>query len=480
MNCKRAIILLKVILTVGLAGTFLTSCKNDSMNGMFVFTQVSVDSDSYQEANLDYHTGEAWRYFPQARIVAINPDKPAESLIVLTEDFYSARSPEVSFDGKRLLFTAQQKQFEPWQIWEMDLDKLSLKQITAFQESCTDPAYLPGERLVFSKSSHDNTTGQAHALYTCNLDGSDVKQITFHPHADFASTVLQDGRVLFISRQLYPDSGDPLFLVMRPNGTKAELFYKGREDNELFSRGLETEDGQVFFIESGKSNSEGEVITVNQNRPLHSRINLTSEIKGQFHSVFPLPSGKLIVSYRMSETDGYALYEFDPTEKVLGQPVYRDPEYHAMEPVMIAKHIRPRNLPSEVEEAKTTGLLFCQDINVSALLPESNMSSLEKAGKIRVLGIEKTLGEVLVEEDGSFYLKIIADTPVKLQTIDENGQLVNGPSAWIWLRPNERRGCVGCHEDHELVPENKVPLSVKKPPVYIPAELSEIIENKNP
>ena len=167
-------------------------------------------------------------------------------------------------------------------------------------------------------------------------------------------------------------------------------------------------------------------------------------------------------------------------QKKLLASLYKNPEYHAMEPVMVAKHARPRNLPSEVEEDKTTGLLFCQDINVSALLPENNMSSSVKAGKIQVLGIGKKLGEVQVEEDGSFYLKIIADTPVQLQTIDENGELVNGPSAWIWLRPNERRGCVGCHEDHELVPENKVPLSVKKPPVYIPAELSEIIENKNP
>lgn len=481
MNCKRTIILLKVVLAVGLSGIFLISCENESMNGMFVFTQVSVDSDSYRENIIDYRTGQAWRYFPKARIVALNPHKPAESFIVLTEGFYSARSPEVSFDGKRLLFTAQQKQYEHWQIWEMDLDNLAGKQVTAFQENCTDPAYLPGGRLVFSKSSPDNTTGSIHALYTCNLDGSDVKQITFHPHADFASTVLQDGRILIISRQLYPGPGDPMFLVMRPDGTKAELFYKGGEGSALNSRGWETGDGQVLFIESEKSNSEGgTVIAVNQNRPLHSRINLTSEIKGQFHSVFPLPSGKLLVSYRLSETDRYTLYEFDSKKKILGQPVYNNTEYHAMEPVLVAKHTRPRNLPSEVDEHKATGLLFCQNIYVSALPPEGNMSSLMKAGKVQVLGIEKTLGEFQVEEDGSFYLKIIADTPLQFQTIDENGQVLSGPSAWIWLRPNERRGCVGCHEDHELVPENRVPLSVKKPPVYIPAELSEVTEKRNP
>ena len=34
---------------------------------------------------------------------------------------------------------------------------------------------------------------------------------------------------------------------------------------------------------------------------------------------------------------------------------------------------------------------------------------------------------------------------------------VRGPSSWIWIRPGEKRSCIGCHEDPELAPENKVP-----------------------
>ena len=73
------------------------------------------------------------------------------SLKVLTEDFYSACAPDISYDGKFMLFSGQQKQDEPWQIWEMNLDNLKYRRITSFNENCTDPAYLPGERLVFSK-----------------------------------------------------------------------------------------------------------------------------------------------------------------------------------------------------------------------------------------------------------------------------------------------------------------------------------------
>jgi len=88
------------------------------------------------------------------------------------------------------------------------------------------------------------------------------------------------------------------------------------------------------------------------------------------------------------------------------------------------------------------------------------------------------MGTINVEKDGSFYLKVMADTPFRIQTIDEKGKVLNGPCGWIWLRPNERRGCVGCHEDPELVPDNKVPFSVKKAPVNVPVHINKVVEKK--
>jgi hypothetical protein len=92
------------------------------------------------------------------------------------------------------------------------------------------------------------------------------------------------------------------------------------------------------------------------------------------------------------------------------------------------------------------------------------------------LGIDTTYGVVEVEKDGSFQLKVLADTPFRIRTLDEKGNIVNGPCSWLWLRPNERRGCVGCHEDPELAPENRVSLATKKPPVIVPVHISDIEE----
>ncbi len=474
MNRTRATNFFYILMAIGSSAIFLSSCRKKSMEGMIVFTRVVT-----MPKDINYITGDGWKYIPEASIVALNPYKPGGSLKVLTEGFYSARSPEISYDGKYLLFAAQQKQNDPWQICEMNLSDMKIRKITSFSENCTDPAYLPGGRLVFSKVNPGDTLKAGHSLYTCNLDGSNIKRITFNPHTYFTTSVLKDGRVLATSRQLYPDRGDPELMVLRPDGTKAEIFYKSTEGNAIYSREWENANGKIVFIESDKGSAGGgKVISINYNRPLYTRVNLTAGIKGEFQTVFPLHSGKLLVTYRPTEADRYALYEFDPENRVLGKAIYNNSEFNALEAVVIEKYDRPKKLPSEVDMGVKTGLLLCQDISVLNTLYSDISPSGMKATQIELVGIDSSLGVVQVEKDGSFYLKVMADKPFQIRTLDENGRVLNKPCGWIWLRPNERRGCVGCHEDHEQVPENRVPLAVKNLPVNIPVHIIKVKEKK--
>ena len=144
-------------------------------------------------------------------------------------------------------------------------------------------------------------------------------------------------------------------------------------------------------------------------------------------SVFPLTSGKLLVTYSPSDSERFGLYEFDPETKIIGNSIIDNPEYDILEAVVVEKHERPRKLPSEVDKGVKTGLLLCQDINFTGTgYPEEGLS-VHKADKIEILGIDSTLGTVQVETDGSFYFKVIADTPFRLRTIDEKGTVLYGP-----------------------------------------------------
>ena len=143
-------------------------------------------------------------------------------------------------------------QNDPWQIWEMNLTNTKIRQITSSQENCTDPDYLPDGSIVFSRLNVNDTLKAGHSLYTCNPDGSNLTRITFNPHTYFASTVLKDGRVLSISRQVFPVNGDQSFVILRPDGTKAELFYEGTDGSTLVNRARKRIMVKIVFIESDK------------------------------------------------------------------------------------------------------------------------------------------------------------------------------------------------------------------------------------
>lgn len=425
----------------------------------------------------DYLSGESWRYLPGARISEINLDKPGSPRL-LSKDFYSACFPDISYDGKSMLFSGQLSEGDIWQIWEMDLGNGKYRQVTSSKEDCTDPAYLPGGRVVFSKRTVNDTVRNSHCLFTGNINGSDLQQITFSPQSLFGTTILKDGRILTIGTQSYPEKGDPFLIVMRPDGTKADAFYKNLSGPSLIlNSACEASDGSIIFAESGKGGlSGGKIVSVDYNRPLFTGKDLSAGSEGDFLYALPLEGNNFLVSYREKGSDLYALYDFDASDSSIGREVFADPENNIIDFAIAGAYMRPKKLPSEVDLMVKTGLIMCQDVNFREHLFSNNDSSKTKADRIEILGVDSTYGVVKVEEDGSFYLKVMADKPFRIRALDKNGNAVGPACSWLWLRPNERRGCVGCHEDPELAPENRVSFAIRKDPVIIPVHLTEIKE----
>jgi len=89
-------------------------------------------------------------------------------------------------------------------------------------------------------------------------------------------------------------------------------------------------------------------------------------------------------------------------------------------------------------------------------------SSALTESRIPALAPRRILGEVPIEMDGSFNIEVPANTPVELQTLDADGIALRTCS-WIWAKNHEPRGCIGCHEDGELTPENYLVDAVIRP-----------------
>jgi hypothetical protein len=434
----------------GISSVLLLSCSKNSYEGMVVVVEL---------------TGEAGM-FDGSRLIVIDAENPGSSTKNLTKDFHSACSPSVNHEGRYLSFQGKQHEMDPWQIWVMDLKKGETNKLCELPENCTHPAALPDGTIVFSRESTMKGI-MVHELWSCHMDGSGLTQLTFDPSSNLHATVLKEGRVLFTSSVQYPDSQSPVMMVMRPDGSKAEIYFREGDGVHPISGGSESDHGYIYFV-----GNRGNLARVLHKRPLHTFENISAELSGSFSAVIPEESGCL-TTYQPSPGEPYGLYFFDPESRETPTLIYQG-DHNITDPVrLVAMAERPRILPSAVNPDNPTALLMSQDINHSQLPFHEGITGDSLADRIRVSTLDKELGIVEVKEDGSFYLKMDSDIPFRIETLNKQGETVRGPSDWIYLRPNERRGCVGCHADHELAPKNFQPLAVKEDPVELFAEMKE-------
>jgi hypothetical protein len=341
----------------------------------------------------------------------------------------------------------------------MDLQSLAVSQITNCPVNCTDPAWLPDGRIAFSRLNEEEVTGQIHVLHACEPDGTNMKRLMYHPNSAISASVFQDGRILVLSERKYPDSGKRHMLALRIDGTKSELFFRTDRDAIPVNRAWEAPDGQMYFVESESGNIQsGKLISVTKGHPMSSYENISEDLNGEFHSLYPDLSGNnLLVSYIEEDGKAFGLHAFNLENKKIDKSIYSNDEFHIIEPVIRHERKNPLKLPAIVNESKKKGTLLCLNADISTIPVSNNENNEGHTEKVQVFGMEGMLGEVTVENDGSFYIEIDANKPVRFQTVNSEGEVLRGPSSWIWVRPGEKRSCIGCHEDPELAPENKVP-----------------------
>src|SRR5262249_8566509 len=64
--------------------------------------------------------------------------------------------------------------------------------------------------------------------------------------------------------------------------------------------------------------------------------------------------------------------------------------------------------------------------------------------------LARILGTFPLAADGSFYVEVPADRLLHLQVLDSDRHVVGNQTFWMYARPGETRGCVGCHEPSDV------------------------------
>jgi hypothetical protein len=353
------------------------------------------------------------------------------------------------------------------------------------------PAYLARGFIVFTAIS-EGPRGEANVvehglrsakpssqlaetsqLWVGKIDGSESHPITFGPGDFQVEAVMKNGSILATARSpLLPSVGQPAdreLYTIRLDGTALATLRCDHQHPAIRSQAQELEDGAVVFVKAPLTSSSwaGQLAWIRRGA-LHNAPLTAPSV--QASSPQPLADDELVVTRVMSTSpqaaSKTALYSFNAATGSFGAPIYQDSKLSAVEAVPISAHEPPRWYWSTLRPEVQQGFFICLDAHRAEGVPNGRIAS--KLARVRVLTLDATtqqerlLGEAPVEEDGSFYIAVPPDQPVRFELLDASGHVVRAQRSWIWARSGDEHGCVGCHEDRAIAPENRWPIALRR------------------
>ncbi len=160
-------------------------------------------------------------------------------------------SPDVSWDGRRVLFSfcetdpdatdwrSNEQQF--YHVFEIGADGSGLRQLTDDSYDDFAPRYLPDGKLLFLSTRrggfHRCGRGPCpvHTLALADTDGSNPRVISFHETHEWDPAVLNDGRVIY-TRWDYVDRNAVYYQQLwtaRPDGSSPSAYYGNNTFNPV-------------------------------------------------------------------------------------------------------------------------------------------------------------------------------------------------------------------------------------------------------
>lgn len=470
-------------------------------NDCSLYRQKNTGDSAYDSLNVTIFNPRNSRAFPEHDLPA--PMKVGHTLMLLrfsgtapeTEVLFDAGtgaigSPSVSFDGKWIYFSMTAAGESFFSLYRIPVAGGTPERLTEGPFFDIDPAELPDGRIVFT-STRIGTFEEYHsppsrALFVMNADGSDIRAITSTIIFDNEPEVLADGRIIFIRSDNFFDRGkvETLLHATFPDGTHGYTEFgldRGPEyGNRLRAYNCGSPapmpDGRVAFV-----SSPGITLGNMGDDAVHLQ-----NIAMQAGDVAALPDGRLLCTLGRhlrperkengKQPDATFMYNrvcvLDPDSEPPEVTIVFDAGKDALHsPVYVGARPRPplrakQTIPPADDGEQATGILFCQNtrftknttagwehvraIRVLAgkgLVTRSSHSYIVHAGNETV-----ELGTVPLAPDGSFCIEVPADTPLALQAVDAEGRSELNEMSWIYVRPGEKRSCVGCHHSRQAAP----------------------------
>ena len=425
------------------------------------------------------------------------------------------RDPDVSFDGRRILFSMRRSRADDYHLYEVNADGSGLVQLTRLPGAADfDPIHLPDGGIAFTSTREPKYCGcNMHImanLYRMDGDGANIVKIGGSTLFEGHSRLLPDGRILY-DRWEYIDRnfGDAQGLwTVNPDGTGHTIYWGNHTPSPggvLDAHPIPGTDRVVCTFTSCHDRPWGALAIIDRRLGLdadaHGRSSVVmtwprsamdlvgrggfdafQPVRPHYEDPFPLDETRFLCARELGEADWSApgprpemgLFLVD----VFGNEVLVHAEAPAcFNPVPLAPRPVPPVLPSRRDFEGRPATVYVVDAAQG-----THMKGV-KRGDVRWLRVvespekrhwtvptwggqgvqrpamnwhnfenKQILGTVPVESDGSVHLEVPSDTYVYFQLLDADGMMVQSMRSGVVFQSGERVSCTGCHEDRLASP----------------------------
>jgi len=443
-------------------------------------------------------------------------------------------SPELSFDGKQVLFAYCEKGGKVFHLFRVAIDGGGLEQLSDGSWNDFDPCQLPDGRIAFISERRGGVgrcfgwLSPTYTLHRMDADGSNIRPLSVHETNEWQPSLAHDGRIVY-TRWDYVDRGfnqahHPWVTMPDGRNPRAPHGNYGLSPRlrPFMEIGVRAVPGSSRFIATATGHhyqAYGSLVLLDFSVPDDGAMaqvkRLTPEAYFPEAETREKGDRQLYATARpLSEDFWLCVYDADGTadrgEKnrfgiyladAFGNKelLYLDPDISCLSPIPLAARSRPPVIPSPLADdalnptrptapAATVSVMNVYDsrrawpagttikaLRIVQVLPRPNSRPHKDEPRIGYAmdnGARSVLGTVPVESDGSAQFGVPAGKPLYFQALDARGLAVQSMRSDAYFQAGEVDVCQGCHEDPNRAPPPRsgLPLALRRAPSRIEPE----------
>ena len=459
------------------AAVLFPAFQSGSMSGVqsVVFAVRPLGKDYHWYANFSHFAESEQRlaYGNGGRLCRL--DFSSNRVTQLVDDpAGGVRDPQVHYDGRTILFSYRRGGSEYYHLYEIQADGTGLRQLTDGPYDDLEPAYLPDGGIVFVSSRCNRWVNcwltRVAILHRCDADGHNIRVLSSNNEQDNTPWVLANGQILY-TRWEYVDRSQVSFhhlWIASPDGARQTVFYGNLQPSTAMIDAKPIPNSPLvvasFSPGHGKREHEGFVTVldprVGPDAPQAVRsVSRTPDYRDPwaFSADAFMAARKSQIVLMDGQGRTQVIYDLPAADQRAGlqchepRPIAARPREAVISPQSRLESESGRILVVEAHSGRNMSGVHRGEIKKLLVLetlpkPINFSGGMEPLSYGGTFTLERILGTIPVEPDGSVYAEVPALRSLFFVALDENDLSVKRMQSFMTVMPGETTTCIGCHE----------------------------------